>query len=91
MNNEAYHHLLDLLNFDNKEIIDIGFGTGWLEEKYLLSAKSILALDKNAEAVEQMQRCWPVDAPTANFLIADIITYNPQPSSADIALFLDSL
>lgn len=82
--------ILATLAFDDLDILNVGFGAGWLELERMQGARSILGLDLRPENVTSLRDAWPADGPQATFVTADIKEYLLPPDAFELALFVDS-
>jgi SAM-dependent methyltransferase len=85
--------VLGRINFDGRDILEIGSGSGAFTREHLTGARSLLCLDPESKAIEDLKAQWarsarsaPLDARAGN------IHEYPLPEDAfDIAVFSHSL
>ena len=76
------------IDFTNKDVLEIGCGSGKFTLEYLLQANSILAIDPDSEGIETLQESWPSNQPpTVDFRVADILTLDLPPDAYDVVIF----
>ena len=82
----------DADQFQRKKILEIGSGEGYVTTTYLTEAESILAIDKNQEYLDELQKDWPErDSATLNILHGDIKIIDLPKNTFDVAIFSSSL
>ncbi len=82
----------ELIDFAGKDVLEIGCGDGRLTWRYAYRARSVLALDVDACAID-CARQWPsgVMRRTVRFDVADITQAKLPASAFDVAMFSWSL
>jgi ubiquinone/menaquinone biosynthesis C-methylase UbiE len=81
-----------LINFANRDVLEIGCGDGRMTWRYAQRARSILALDPDSSAIERANACLPdYLCPQAQFLAADILDMTLPAGAYDIAALSWSL
>ncbi len=88
MNNQP-HPIISRIEFDNKDILEIGCGSGGFTLDHLLHAKSILGLDKNSDSINSLKKQWPEyhEGSPFVFQVGDIINFPLDKKEFDIAIF----
>lgn len=85
----ALHALVD---FTNKEVLEVGCGDGRLTWQYADQARRVLALDPSAPAIARARANLPDSLrTTVTFAVADITTAELPSAAFDVALFAWSL
>lgn len=84
--------VINKIDFDKKDILEIGCGCGSFTLEYLTRAKSILGIDTNNEAIEYLRMQWPASQEDRNFVfrVGDIVDAPLQDEDFDIAVFSHS-
>jgi ubiquinone/menaquinone biosynthesis C-methylase UbiE len=85
--------VLGRINFDGQDVLEIGSGSGAFTREHLTGARSLLCLDPESKAIEDLKAQWarsgqdtPLDARAGK------IEEYPLPEEAfDIAVFSHSL
>ena len=79
--------LHDLVDFRDKEVVEVGCGDGRLTWRYAAQARSVLALDPNEDRVAQALASTPEALqPIVTFRVADIVTVRlPDPPGVGLA------
>jgi len=84
--------IISRVNFDDKDILEVGCGTGAFTLQHLTGASSILGIDRDSEAIDYL-KTRRTEFPTnsrVDFLAGDIVDF-PLPMAAfDIAIFSHS-
>lgn len=84
--------IISRVNFDDKDILEVGCGTGAFTLQHLTGASSILGIDRDSEAIDYL-KTQRTEFPTnsrVDFLAGDIVDF-PLPKEAfDIAIFSHS-
>jgi ubiquinone/menaquinone biosynthesis C-methylase UbiE len=82
----------DLIDFRGRDVLEVGCGDGRLTWRYAGQARSVLALDPNAERVEQAIAAIPAALmPTVAFQMADIAEASVPSEAFDVAVLSWSL
>lgn len=84
--------VISSINFDGKDVLEIGCGTGGFTLEYLTRANSILGIDPASEAIDRLKAQWPRSLQNSliDFRPANIVDF-PLPRQAfDIAVFSHS-
>src|SRR5579871_6320679 len=81
-----------LIDFRDKDVLEIGCGDGRMTWRYAAHARSVLALDPNANRIEQGIASTP-DAckPVVTFRVADIVATTLPEEAFDVAVLSWSL
>lgn len=84
--------VINKINFVDKDIMEIGCGSGSFTLKHCQLAKSILGIDPKAAAIEQLKREWatPLKEDRFIFKTADIKKFPLKKEYYDIAIFSKS-
>lgn len=86
---KAIHGLVD---FADKDVLEIGCGDGRVTWSYAPLSRSVLALDvKQHEIAKAIFRTPPSLKPRIVFRVADITTASIPPASYDVAVYSSSL
>jgi ubiquinone/menaquinone biosynthesis C-methylase UbiE len=84
--------IISQVDFDDKDILEVGCGTGGFTLQHLTGASSILGIDRDSEAIDYLktQRAkFPTNS-RIDFLAGDIVDF-PLPKEAfDVAVFSHS-
>ena len=81
-----------LVDFQGKDILEIGCGDGRLTWRYADRAASILAIDPKENKIALAREHTPEHLrSTVKFQIADIATLAPPDAAFDIAIFSSSI
>ena len=77
------------IDFENKDIFEIGCGCGDFTCKYLSKAKSILGIDTDKDKIECLAKKWPTGQKDGHFTfqVGDIIDFSPMDQAFDIVIF----
>ncbi len=85
----ALHEMVD---FDGKDILEIGCGDGRMTWRYAQRARSVLALDPKAERIEQGIASTPEALrPIVTFRVANIADVSLPGEAFDVAILSWSL
>lgn len=86
------HVIHELVDFVDSEVVEVGCGDGRLTRRIANQARSVLALDPDASAIEQARVNTP-DAllPRVTFQVADITAIELPRAAFDVALLSWSL
>lgn len=77
----------DLVQFDGKQVLEIGAGDGRLTRRFAGDAAEVLALDPNEARVEQARRTMPAEvAERVRFQVGDITVLALPAASFDVAV-----
>ena len=84
--------LHELIDFRDKEVVEVGCGDGRMTWRYAAQARSVLALDPKEERIEKAIASTP-DAlkPIVTFRVADVVNVNLPEGAFDVALLSWSL
>jgi ubiquinone/menaquinone biosynthesis C-methylase UbiE len=81
-----------LIDFNEKDVLEVGCGDGRLTWRYAARARSVLALDPNAERVEQASASTPAALqPVVEFRVADIVQASLPAEAFDVVVLSWSL
>jgi ubiquinone/menaquinone biosynthesis C-methylase UbiE len=81
----ALHNLVD---FNDKDVLEIGCGDGRLTWRYADAAASVLALDPKVSEIALAQAATPEPLRSrVTFRVASLLTCDLPPASFDIVLF----
>lgn len=84
--------LSELVDFADKDVLEIGSGEGRLTWRYAERARSVLGLDASAEAVATAREALPAHLrERVRFEVADVTATAPPPAAFDVALLAWSL
>ena len=80
------------LDFDGKDVFEIGCGNGKTTFEHFQNAQYILGIDTNSEAIEYMKENWPVSQndSQADFHVGNIIDFNMRGMRFDYVVFSKS-
>ena len=87
-----YDPVISKIDFEGKDVFEIGSGFGNFSLEYLLNAKSVFGLDTSQEAVEHLEKNWPEsreDQQTV-FQQGDILEISLEENEYDIVVFSKS-
>ncbi len=81
--------VVDRVEFDGRDVLEIGIGRGGFSFEYLGGANSVCGIDPESEAVTYMQRAWPLRFPNtpAEFSHGKIEELSLPRESFDICVF----
>lgn len=90
--NKIQDPIIRLIDFDGKDIFEIGCGYGSFSLEHFLHAKSVLGIDTNKDAVEYLEKNWPKPQEGSQFLFqeGDIVDICLQNKEFDIVVFSNS-
>ena len=81
-----------LIDFHDKDVLEIGCGDGRMTWRYAALARSVLALDPNTDRVEQGIASTPAALkPVVAFQVADIAAVSLPGEAFDVAILSWSL
>ena len=84
--------LHDLIDFAGKDVLEIGCGDGRMTWRFADSARSVLALDPEAQSIAEAQAVATAQSRSnVRFQVADITTAKLPPVTFDVAVFSWSL
>ena len=86
--------IIDITDFRDKAVLEIGCGDGNLTWSYASRAASVTAIDPSSEDIESARRATPSELiGRVEFVVSDIGDFSPRDgkTSFDIALFTWSL
>ncbi len=84
--------LNDLVALRDRRVLELGCGNGRLTFQYASAARSVLAIDPNAERIEEARTTRPAElAKSVVFAVATADEVNAPRRSFDVALFSSSL
>jgi ubiquinone/menaquinone biosynthesis C-methylase UbiE len=84
--------LHELIDFRDKDVLEIGCGDGRMTWRYATLAQSVLALDPNAGRIEQGIAATPAALrPVVTFQVADITEVSLPEEAFDVAILSWSL
>ena len=84
--------LHDLVDFHDKDVVEVGCGDGRMTWRYAAQARSVLALDPKEDRVAQAIASAPAALqPIVTFRVADIATVSLPAGAFDVALLSWSL
>ena len=80
------------IDFDRKDIFEVGCGYGKFTQEHFLNAKSVFGIDTNREAVESLQKNWPIsqEETTSLFQVGNIVDIDLQGKQFDFVVFSNS-
>jgi len=78
--------------FDGKDIFEVGCGYGKYTLENFKNAKSIFAIDTDRDAIEHLQKSWPISTEKGPFTFQEgnIVEINLRGKEFDIAVFSNS-
>jgi 16S rRNA A1518/A1519 N6-dimethyltransferase RsmA/KsgA/DIM1 with predicted DNA glycosylase/AP lyase activity len=84
--------LVNTINFSDRDVIEIGSGTGSFTLTYLENARYVLCVERNSEAAAVLQDDWAKATRKAVLDVqqGDIVDYQLPPATFDIAVFSHS-
>jgi ubiquinone/menaquinone biosynthesis C-methylase UbiE len=90
--NKKHDPVISKIDFDNKDVFEIGFGTGSFSLEHFLSVKSVYGIDTSQEAVEYRVEKWPVSQENQQFLFQEgnIVEITLDEKIFDIVVFSNS-
>jgi cyclopropane fatty-acyl-phospholipid synthase-like methyltransferase len=81
-----------LVDFTDKSVLEVGSGEGRLTWRYAGAARSVLAVEPDAEAMALAQADIPPElADRVSFRLVDAVDLNEPPESFDVAFLSWSL
>ncbi len=84
--------LHELIDFRDKDVLEIGCGDGRMTWRYAALARSVLAIDPNADRIEQGIAATPMALqPVVTFRVADITQVSLPEEVFDVAILSWSL
>jgi ubiquinone/menaquinone biosynthesis C-methylase UbiE len=84
--------LHELIDFREKDVVEVGCGDGRMTWRYAAQTHSVLALDPNAERIAQAVASTPAPlTPIVTFRVADIANVSLPAAAFDIGLLSWSL
>ena len=84
--------LHDLIDFAGKDVLEIGCGDGRMTWRFADSARSVLALDPEAQSIAEAQGVATAQSRSnVRFQVGDITTAKLPPVTFDVAVFSWSL
>jgi ubiquinone/menaquinone biosynthesis C-methylase UbiE len=82
----------DLIDFSGTDVLEVGCGDGRLTGRYADRTRSVLAIDRDAAAIEQARASLPeLLWHTVTFQVADITSIKLSPAAFDVVVFSYSL
>jgi 2-polyprenyl-3-methyl-5-hydroxy-6-metoxy-1,4-benzoquinol methylase len=82
----------ELVDFADRDVLEVGCGDGRLTWRYAARARSVLALDPDKDAIGQARAHLPdLLGPRVTFQFADITTAILPPATFDVVIFAWSL
>lgn len=81
-----------LIDFTEKDVLEIGCGDGRMTWRFAASARSVLALDPVAQSIAEAQAAATAQCRSSvRFQVGDITTAKLPPATFDVAVFSWSL
>jgi len=82
----------DLIDFSSTDVLEVGCGNGRLTWRYADRTRAVLALDPDADAIEQARASLPEPLRhTVTFQVADITSVEVPPAAFDVVVCSYSL
>ncbi len=82
----------ELVEFSGKDVLEVGCGDGRLTWRFADRARSVLALDPNAGAIEQARASLPPHLKrVVTFRVGDMLTADPPSAAFDVVVLSWSL
>ena len=83
---------INKIDFDKKDILEIGCGYGSFTLEHLTRAKSIPGIDTNNDAIECLRKQWSTSHEDGQFIfqVGDIVDISLQDEDFDVAVFSNS-
>ena len=84
--------IISRIDFDDKDVLEVGCGTGGFTLRHLTGANSILGIDPDSEAIDYL-KTRRAEFPTnsrIDFLVGDIVDFPLPKESFDVAIFSHS-
>ena len=80
------------INFDNKDVFEIGSGFGGFSREHFLRAKSFYGIDTSHEAVEHLRKNWPIsqEIQESCFEVGSIVDLSLEGKEFDCVVFSNS-
>jgi len=90
--NIKHDPVISKIDFDNKDVFEIGSGYGSFSLEHFLSAKSVYGIDTSREAVEYLTANWPVSQENQQFLFQEgnIVEISLDEKEIDVVVFSNS-
>ena len=84
--------ILDLIDFTDRDVLEIGCGEGRLTRRFACGTRSVLGVDLDAESIAHASAQLPESLrPTVRFQVADITALEPPSATFDVAVLSWSL
>ncbi|MBN4064482.1 class I SAM-dependent methyltransferase [Dehalococcoides mccartyi] len=81
-----------LVNFDEKDVFEVGCGEGRMTWLYADSAASVLAFDPDEDAINEARQQTPESLQnTAEFRVADMLSVDLKKESYDVGILAWSI
>jgi len=90
--NKKQNPIICLIDFDGKDIFEVGCGYGKFTLEHFQRAKSVFGIDSNPEAVEFLAENWPISREIGpfTFLEGNIVDICLHGKEFDIVVFSNS-
>jgi 2-polyprenyl-3-methyl-5-hydroxy-6-metoxy-1,4-benzoquinol methylase len=90
--NQKQDPMICQIDFDDKDIFEIGCGYGSFTFEHLQGAKSVFGIDTNPDAIEYLKKNWPFSPGTgpSSFQEGSIVDICLQGMEFDIVVFSNS-
>jgi ubiquinone/menaquinone biosynthesis C-methylase UbiE len=84
--------VVDQVSFQDRDVLEVGCGDGRFTFEYLTDARSVLGIDPDAEAIEELKSQWSSEFPktAAEFRHAKIEDLTLPEASFDCVVFTRS-
>ena len=84
--------IISKINFDGKDILEIGCGQGSITFEHFQNTKSLLGIDTSKEAIEYMKENWPASQNNsqADFQVGNIVNFKLEDMEFDYVVFSKS-
>lgn len=84
--------VISKIDFDNKDIFEIGSGYGGFSLEHFLNAKSVYGIDTSRESVEYLEENWPISQYVQQFVFQEgnIVEISLEGKEFDIVVFSNS-
>lgn len=84
--------VISRINFDGKDVLEIGCGTGRFTLGYLTRANSILGIDPDSKAIDCLKAQWPGSLKNGliDFRPGNIVEFSLPKEAFDVVVFSHS-
>jgi S-adenosylmethionine-dependent methyltransferase len=82
------HAIAGAVDLPGRRVLEVGCGEGRVTAMLARTARSVLAIDSNADTIEKARAAVPVRwRRRVRFAVADAETFEPEPATADVVVF----